>query len=60
MITELKIAEQCINRNYYFKTAWSEMNLKQNLSKFLQIFLCYLLGVITLKSQILDSLIVEF
>ena len=31
------------------------MNLKQNLSKFLQIFLCYLLGVITLKSQILDK-----
>ena len=55
MITKLKIAEQCINRNYYFKTAWSEMNLKQNLSKFLQIFLCYLLGVITLKSQVLDK-----
>ena len=60
MTTKLKIAEQLLLEIITSKQPDVKMNLKQNFSKFLQIFLSRILGVITLKSHILDSLYGEF
>ena len=60
MTTKLKIAEQLLLEIITSKQPDVKMNLKQIFSKFLQIFLSCILGVITLKSHILDSLYGEF